>query len=135
MRIKTWIVTCVVAAGVAAVLPGEARASFPGADGQIALRVTTTCPTNASLSSYQVYAINPNGTGLVNRSQSVCAGYSDDYSRYSPDGSKIAFIRCCLSGVTQLFVMNSDGTAQHSLGDPVSGQRGGISWSPSGSRI
>src|SRR6266487_3740866 len=57
---------------------------------------------------------------------------------WSPDGSKIAFMRWPDSSPNaDIYVMNADGTSQVNLTNSagVDDQCGGLSWSPDGSKI
>jgi Tol biopolymer transport system component len=97
-----------------------ASASFPGANGKIAFG--TVNPTD-------VYVVNPDGTGLTNLTNSTA---QESYPAWSPDGTKIAFVRDC-----QLAVMNGDGTGANVITNPnVPGWcRTHPAWSPTGTEI
>jgi TolB protein len=86
------------------------------------------------LSGEQIYRVDADGTGLKDLSRSVCAGFSDQVPRWSPDGSKIAFYRCCIDSGDQVFVMNADGTGQTQLTHGGSNS-GPMAWSPTGAQI
>jgi Tol biopolymer transport system component len=60
---------------------------------------------------------------------------SDVYPAWSPDGTRIAYIRDCNSGSADIFVMNSDGTADERLTDGTVRVNGALTWSPEGTRI
>jgi Tol biopolymer transport system component len=61
------------------------------------------------------------------------------FARWSPDGSKIAFIKISDSAtpftVGELWVMNSDGSGARKLADADAGHGYPEAWSPDGSRI
>jgi Tol biopolymer transport system component len=76
-----------------------------------------------------VYVMNADGTGVVNLTNNPA---DDSYPHWSPDGSKILFYSN-RNGRYEIFVMNADGSDQHSLtgypGDSIP------IWSPDGSKI
>jgi TolB protein len=102
-------------------IPVEAK-SLPLPSRKLAF--TSTRDGNA-----EVYAMNANGTGVVNLTTN--AAESDYRPSWSPDGKKVAFLRGF-----HLFVMNGDGTGLRDLtgaqGFLPSGQP---AWSPDGSTI
>ncbi len=81
-----------------------------------------------------IYAMNPDGSN-----QRVLANTSDGESRpaYSPDGSKIAYLRGTASSAgAALYVMNSDGTGQVKISPDLDiGDTGRPTWSPDGKKI
>src|SRR5579871_2009106 len=127
------VLTAAISTGVVAAFATTNTVS--GTNGPIAFVRYQTCSTNTSDSGYQIYTINSNGSGLTDISNSVCSGYSDQYPSFSPNGSQIAFVRCCIGGVSQVFVMNADGSDQTQLGNGVFDQSGTLAWSPTGSQI
>lgn len=58
---------------------------------------------------------------------------TDYYPKYSPDGTKIAFLSQTSNDIPQLWVMNSDGTNQQQL--TTQGADLFFSWSPDGTRL
>ncbi len=81
-----------------------------------------------------VWVMNADGTGQVNLTNSPADDETDP--AFSPDGSKIAFIRELDNGDPQLYVMNADGTGAAL----VAGTAGlpfprGPEFSPDGSKI
>jgi hypothetical protein len=129
----------VLVAAVLAVLLGTAGppagATVPGTNGQIGLVRPGNCPVNANLRGNQIFTVNPDGSGLTDLSNNVCAGISDEFPSWSPDGSKIAFVRCCPGGADEVYVMNSNGTDQTALTDASHDDYGPVAWSPDGSQI
>jgi len=80
-----------------------------------------------------IYSINPDGSG---RKQITSGNGGDNEPEWSPDGSKIAFVRSDTTGTTRVYTMNSDGSGISKLWQPayVSNERS-PSWSPDGTRI
>jgi Tol biopolymer transport system component len=111
-----------------------AQAAFPGTNGKIAFSSNRAEPNPAGCGqtcNYEIYTIDPNGTGLT---RLTFDSAPDENPAWSPDGKKIAFTR----GVNQpdIWVMNADGSGQTNLtngADPVSHH--GPAWSPDGTRI
>lgn len=80
-----------------------------------------------------LYVTNPDGTGL----SKLPSVPGDTDPAWSPDGSKIAFVRF-REGGTGIWVMNADGTGARRItdgGPDVDGTDLGPAWSPDGSRI
>jgi Tol biopolymer transport system component len=81
----------------------------------------------AEPSNWDIYAVNVDGSGLANLTNS----HGDDYSpAWSPDGLKIAYFNGCGVGVC---LMNSDGSGQVSLTSTPATSK--PSWSPDGRTI
>ncbi|HXJ65759.1 MAG TPA: PKD domain-containing protein, partial [Actinomycetota bacterium] len=113
------LATCLLAGMVVTLLPGAARAAFPGVNGLIAF-------TSDRDGNYEIYTIAPDGseTNLTNDSS------SDDASpSWSPDGQTIAFVRGY-----ELYAMDPTGGNQHKLANLPFGAQS-PTWSPSGSQI
>jgi Tol biopolymer transport system component len=109
----------VVASTVCAVvLAAPAHATFPGENGKIAFSRES-----------DIYTVNPDGSGETNLTNDAYASY-DHQPSWSPDGTKIAFARE-QNGVSEIDVMNADGTGMIGLG--ANGE--GPSWSPDGTKI
>ena len=88
-------------------LPGaSARATFPGANGRIAFDDFVTG---------QTYAINPDGTGLVQLTHVGDGQFTGDPD-WSPDGKHIAF-ESNASGSVRMRIMNADGSHSHLVAD------------------
>jgi uncharacterized repeat protein (TIGR01451 family) len=80
--------------------------------------------------NFEIYAVNADGTGLVNISD--LAG-GDGSPQYSPDGSKIAWVHF-VDGAGEIFVANADGSNKVNLTNHAKEDRG-PSWSPDGTKI
>jgi Tol biopolymer transport system component len=83
-----------------------AFATFPGQNGRIVF-------TGNQSGSWQLYTINPDGTGLMQIKNLPTTTYDSWLPSFSPDGKQIAF--CYGTGnsssaLTEIFVINSDGT-------------------------
>lgn len=118
-----WLVTFGVAAAMVA-LPTTARATFPGANGVIAFA------GRAGGGTYDVFLINPDGTGLANITNHAA---NDRDPAISPDGTQIAF-RTDRDGNDEIYIMNVDGTSPTRLTNDAA-QDFGPAWSPDGTEI
>lgn len=82
------------------------------------------------VTAYNVFLMNPDGSGVTQLTFSGCGNSQPDWS---PDGSKLAYVSCD-TGTNQVYVINVDGSGSTNLSknrafdsDPA--------WSPDGSRI
>jgi hypothetical protein len=116
-------------------LTGSATATVAGSNGPIAYVEYVGCYSNPSVANYQIYKEDPDYSGYSDLSQSECS-YSDTHPHFSPDGSQIAFFRCCPGGQNTPYVMNSDGTGQTALGHgSTTNDDQSLAWSPDGTQI
>jgi hypothetical protein len=80
--------------------------------------------------NYEIYAMNPDGTGQVRLTNNSAV---DTNPAFSPDGTRIAFVSN-RSSAWQIWVMNADGTNVTQLTANV-GINAMASWSPDGKMI
>ena len=84
---------------------------------------------------FELYVMDADGSNLtrLTTSPDMTWGYNV-YPRWSPDGSRIAFIRSINDGVAHVFVMNADGSNMQQLtfGDL---NDLGVAWSPDGTKL
>ena len=109
----------------AAVCAGQARAAFPGHNGQISF-------INDSSGSPQVARVNPDGSHrdqLTNTSMK----HESDWAAWSPNGREIVF-DSNRTGVFQVYTMHADGSDIDQI-THMRGFTGQPSWSPDSSRI
>ena len=98
-----------------------AQAEFPGQNGKIVFQ-SDRAGTN-------IHTISPTGGTVTNLTRSD--GNSDP--AFSPDGSKIAFVRSGVRGY-DIFVMNADGSGRRQLMDTSAADLQ-PTWSPDGTQI
>jgi Tol biopolymer transport system component len=124
------LVAFLTAVTLAALAPAAADATFPGANGRIAYHRVDDFQSPQR--PYDILAVNPDGSHIVNITDD--AAY-DQEPAWSPDGSRIAFMRSYFIGeIIQIYVMKADGTAKTQL-THLPGISLSPSWSPDGSRI
>jgi Tol biopolymer transport system component len=84
---------------------------------------------------FELYIMDVDGGNLqrLTTSPEMTWGYNV-YPRWSPDGTRIAFIRSINDGVAHVFLMNADGSDMHQV---TSGDLNdlGVSWSPDGRHL
>ena len=84
---------------------------------------------------YELFVMNVDGTNVHRLTTEPDLSYGfNAYPRWSPDGSKIAFIRSINEDPAHVFVVNADGTG---LRQVTSGNLNdsGVAWSPDGTRL
>src|SRR4051794_17959452 len=100
MRRGSTVLVLAVVAGL--LLCGTALAAFPGGNGRIAfVRRVGGHPHVMSVAA---------GGGSVRDLSGAASTWNDRNPQWSADGTRIVFDRCCPGGLTQVFVMNADGT-------------------------
>jgi Tol biopolymer transport system component len=120
-RLNAPFASLLLVAGITLGLVQPANAAFPGSNGRIAF-------TRYQGGDWEIFAINPDGTGLANLTNNNRDDYWPDWSA---DGTKIAFI----GDGGDLYTMNADGSGQTKLLDYTCNRCRAPSWSPDGSRI
>jgi hypothetical protein len=116
-------------AAAAFVLVPTAGATFPGGNGLIAFDAYNDS------TGYDIYTMKADGSS---RTQITSSTDYDKAPAWSPDGTKIAFVRALASGTSlgpnQLWVMNADGSGQTRLTNG-SWSDSDPAWSPDGTKI
>jgi Tol biopolymer transport system component len=102
------------------VLAAPAPAAFPGENGKIAFSAWSN-------GSYEIYTVNPDGTGLT---QLTSDPAWDAHPAWSADGRHIAFNRD-----VYIWVMDADGSNQRRVYGPLDYALGHPSWSPDGTEL
>lgn len=82
---------------------------------------------------YQIYKVNLDGTGLTQLTFDPNLLYND-WPRWSPDGSKIAFVRGLGYEINQITIMDSDGSNIRGISNPWY-ESYKPAWSPDGSKL
>jgi Tol biopolymer transport system component len=114
-----------MAAGLILAQAGAAHATFAGRDGRIAFWDFMTG---------QIYAINPDGTGLAQLTH-VAQGQTAADPAWSPDGRHIAF-DSDRSGRVRLWIMDANGRHAHMVAGDRSNAADRIpSYPPDGKRL
>src|SRR4029077_1634147 len=104
--LRALAVAASLAAASLAIGAGPATAASPPATGRISFSDFVTG---------QIYAVNPDGTGLAQLTHEP-AGIAASWPGWSPDGSRILFVRLEQSNfMGRIWIMNADGTSQRQL--------------------
>jgi Tol biopolymer transport system component len=98
---------------------------------------------SGSLRKEEVWIVNANGTGLEQLTQrgdpNGNPGMDDDMAAWSPDGTKVAFVRHLAQpqphGRTAIFVIGTDGSGERQLTSWALNAGDHPDWSPDGTRI
>lgn len=105
---------------------GTVFAAFPGANGKIAF-------VRGTGAQCEIWTVNPTGSG---ERQLTFNGDVNAQPVWSPDGTKIAFVRFIRDQTNNtIWVMNADGSGQTQLTTEAVGDSYTPGWAPNGSMI
>jgi Tol biopolymer transport system component len=124
---RALVVAASLAAASLAIAAAPAAAAGPPGTGRIAF---------SDFMTNQIYAVNPDGTGLAQLTHEP-DGIAARWPSWSPNGSRIVFARVKLSNfVGRIWIMNASGTGQRRLVSEVPGHSDlQPAYSPDGRRI
>ncbi|HEX9354583.1 MAG TPA: hypothetical protein VF933_12315 [Streptosporangiaceae bacterium] len=124
-RLMRLLLAIAMTAGLILAQAGAAQATFSGRDGRIAFWDFMTG---------QIYAVNPDGTGLVQLTH-VAQGQTAADPAWSPDGRHVAF-DSDMSGAPRLWIMAANGRHAHMVaGDRANAADFLPSYTPDGRRL
>ena len=124
-RLLRPLLALAMTAGLILAQAGAARATSAGRDGRIAFWDFMTG---------QIYAINPDGTGLAQLTH-VAKGQTAADPAWSPDGRQIAF-DSDISGAVRLWIMDANGRHAHMVAEDRPGAADILpSYTPDGRRL
>jgi len=92
----------------------------------------TFCNDSSATGKSSIYVIIVDGSGYTNLSKS---NHIDTDPEWSPDGTKIVFTTNESSGITDIALMNSDGTEKKNLTNTSNAYEVFPHWSPDGTKI
>lgn len=110
---------------------GPAEAAFPGRNGRIAYE-------SDGRSDAEIRSTNPDGTGGINLTRNN--GIDDRHAAWLADGGKVAYVSGGDEGfgsdsLSDLYVMNADGSGKTRLTESVGFGESEPTWSPDDTRI
>ena len=97
--------------------------------------ITSVFDREDELGYDEIFTVNPDGSGRTQVTDSQLPDFKSGPT-WSPDGTRIAFGGCCdPPGNSDLYVVNSDGTAMTNLTSTPHRFEGDPAWSPQGDTI
>jgi Tol biopolymer transport system component len=82
---------------------------------------------------WDIYVLAADGTGLKRITTGMLVAQEPSWSA---DGTRLAFVRCCLDGLAEIATMNADGSDLRVIkSEPVANLIGSPNWSPDGTEI
>jgi TolB protein len=105
------IIAAAVISAVAALMPAPAGATFPASNGRIAFKRYL----DPFRSTAAIFAGGADGK-RQHQLTHPATGVVDDQPDWSPDGSKITFERCRVSGACEVWTVGADGTGEARVG-------------------
>jgi Tol biopolymer transport system component len=116
-----------LALALVAVVQGDAKAAFPGANGLIVFQSNRDSPFFDP--RFDIYVMNADGSG-----QTRLTTEEGSFPAWSRNGSKIAFTSN-RDGNFEIYIMNADGSGQTRLTNRPNATDLQPAWSPDGSKI
>jgi dipeptidyl aminopeptidase/acylaminoacyl peptidase len=113
--------------GIAGALIDRLTLNFKGPETSVASKIAFYSSREGN---YEIYTMNPNGTGVTRLTTSSGANYAPVWSA---DGTRLAFFSY-RDGNNEIYTMNADGTNQTRLTNNTEAE-GSCCWSPDGSKI
>lgn len=147
VRCRLPLLAALAACLAAALVAGAGGAASASGRGRIVFTSTLPVyPVPENLDAGRIYSVGVDGRGRVNLSGDLEAE-RDELASLSPDRTKIAFLRsrrsdACGCEVSDLWLMNADGTSQRRLlspaayeGFPLGWRAAAPAWSPDGTQL
>lgn len=123
------LVVASLVAAPALIVQRAAEATYPGGNGKIAF---SSDHVGFPSGDYEIYTINPDGTGLTALTANV--GATDRQPAWSADGTQLVYTSTADGGDSDIWRMNADGSGQTQL--TFNGvEEGSPDWSPDGTQI
>src|SRR6516164_6393556 len=119
--------SCFVAGLTLILFSALASATFAGKNG----RITFVADLSGT---FQLYTINPDGSGLFQVTSLPTTSNSTWFPDYSPDGKQIVFCHD-MTGSLELYVINGDGTGLKQITKIDGTDKLFARWSPDGRRL
>ncbi len=123
-RLSATVLLCLLLGAASLGWASRGEGAHPGANGMIAYTVAR--PAGFGSVDRELYTVNADGSGSAFRLDEALG------QEWSPDGNKLLFLRVS-PGVSDLYVMNVDGTGERKLTSGIFAHS--PTWSPDGSKI